>query len=449
MKTLRIALFLIFGAVFTLHSFAQEPKKEKKAKIRMEVIDDDGNKKVIDTTFTIDSECDYATVLKQIKEQAGFSEDEIAKMKSELHAHAKEMALDVELIMEGFDRDSLRNHMMIVRKEMQAGKVELQKALEELKVELESMKMNEEALKKLNKVMEELHQVEWAEHAKQLKVEMKELHEHLGEDVNVFVMDGKHIKKNIWANDDGEKHILVNVSVDGDSLTVTKKHNVVFMGDPNDKDQNVWVEKDGEKIIIKTVKGGGNMVFFGDDADLEEIHEIDGEHKVIIKKLKGEAAKGEVIFISDEAHTIKKFKDKDGNVKVMRYKMKSAGDTDGHFLKEVQERSLMIAPAGDDLLAKANEKGILDAKAEVLKLNGFTLNLDNDKTSIATTFEEKGKLKVKLFDADMKQIWEESFGKVSGEWSTEIPADVLKESGKYFLLFNHGKKTKLLMFVIK
>lgn len=447
MKTLRIALFFIFGTILALQSFAQEQEAEKKAKIKMVVLDEDGNKKEIDTTFIIEPGQDYDEIIRQIKMDAGVSEKEIAKMKSELKAHAKLMTVDVELLMDDFDREKMQEHMIIVREEMQAGKVELQKALEELKVELESMKMNEEAMKKLNKAMEELHQVEWAEHAKQLKVEMKELHEHIGEEVRVTLVDGKHMKKNVWHGDDGEKHILVNVSVDGDSVIVSKKHNVVFMGDHMDIDQNVWVEKDGEKIIIKTVKGGENMIFFGDDADLEEIHEIDGEHRVIVKKIKGEAAKGDAIFISDDAHTIKEFKDKDGNFKVMHYKVKSGDHFDGDFLKE--KRNLMIAPAGDDLLAKANEKGILDAKAEALKLNGFTLNLDNDKTSIGTTFEEKGKLKVKLFDADMNQIWEESFGKVSGDWSSEIPADVLKDGGKYFVLFNHGKKAKLLMLVIK
>lgn len=446
MKTLRISLFFIFGAIFTFHSFAQEVKKERKAQFKMELIDDDGNKKVIDTTFTFDTDQDYTKIMRQIKMDVGFSEEEIAKMKSELHAHAKEMTVDIELLMEGFDMDKMHEHMMIVREEMHEGKVELQKALEELKVELESMKMNEKAMKKLNKAMKKLHQVEWAKHVKQLKVEMKELHEHIGEEVSVFVMDGKHMNKKVWLDDD-EKHILIDVSVDCDNVTVTKKHNVIFIGDHKNKDKNVWVEKDGEKIIIKTVKGGGNMVFFGDDADLEEIHEIDSKHKVIIRKLKGEAKKGDVIFISDDAHMIREFKDENGNVKVMRFKMKSGDDTHGYFLKE--ERNLMIIPAGDDLLAKADEKGILDAKAEVLKLNGFTLNLDNDKTSIGTTFEEKGKLKVKLFDADMNQIWDKSFGKVSGEWSTEIPADVLKESGKYFVLFNHGKKAKLLMLLIR
>lgn len=459
MKTLRVALFFIFGAIFTLHSFAQEVKTEKKAKIRMEIIDDDGNKKVIDTTFTVHSDHDYTEIMRQIKEDAGFSKKEIAKMKAELKAHAKDVAIDVEVMIEHFDKEKIHEHMMIVREEMNKGKEELQKALKELKIELKSMKMNEKAMQKLEKAMEELHHVEWAEHAKQFKLEMKELHEHIGEEVNVFIMDGKKIKKNVWIDDD-EKHILVNVSVDGDSVTVSKMHNVVFIGEHMDKDQNIWIEKDGEKIVIKKVSVGGNMVFFGDDADLEKIHEIDGEHRVIIKKLKGEAAKGEAIFISDDAHMVKEFKDKDGNVKVMHFKMKSGNKEEKemkfftvgakHGRKEVKKKMLMISSHLSEVeLAKAVEKGVYDENSPKLKLKDFTLNVNDEVTTIGTTFEDKGRLKVKLFDAEMNQIWEDSFGRVSGEWSTELPSNLLKETGKYFILFNHGKKVKLILLGLK
>jgi len=112
-------------------------------------------------------------ICMQIGRYAGFSEEELVKMKSEMREHAKEMEVNVELLMEDFDRDKMHEHMIMVREEMQEGKEELQKALEELKVELNGMKMNEEAMKKLEKAMKELHEVEWTEHAKHLEVEMK------------------------------------------------------------------------------------------------------------------------------------------------------------------------------------------------------------------------------------------------------------------------------------
>jgi len=444
-----------------MHSFAQEVKKENKAKIKMELVDEDGNKKVIDTTFTIEADQDFAEIIRQIKMDAGFSEEELVKMKSEMREHAKEMEVNVELLMEDFDRDKMHEHMIMVREEMQEGKEELQKALEELKVELNGMKMNEEAMKKLEKAMKELHEVEWTEHAKHLEVEMKNLHEHLGDDVDVFFMDGKHIKKNVWVDDDGEKHIVVNVSVDvdGDSLVeLSETHNVMFMGD-RDVDQNVWVEKDGDKIIIKKSKGGQNMVFFGDDADLETIHEIDGDHKVIVRKLKGEASKGDAIFISEDAHMIKEFKDEDGNVKVIRYKIKSGdGETEDIRVmrdpklkpkKDFRRTYMMISELGEAEIAKATTKGIYDLKADVLELNDFTFNVDNDITTFGTTFEKKGKLTVTLFDSEMNQIWEQDAGKVKGEWSTELPSELMKDAGKYFLRFNQAKKSKLLLLGIK
>ena len=115
MKTLRISLLFIIGVIFSINSYAQELKTKKKAKVKIEVIDDNGNKKVVDTTFTIDYDCDYIEILRQIKEQAGFSDEEIAKMKSELKEYAKQMTIDMDVIMdEYFDNENVQKHMMAV-----------------------------------------------------------------------------------------------------------------------------------------------------------------------------------------------------------------------------------------------------------------------------------------------------------------------------------------------
>ncbi|MDA3905941.1 MAG: hypothetical protein PF484_07685 [Bacteroidales bacterium] len=461
MKTLKITLFFIIGIFFTLNSFAQDVKKEKTAKIRMEVIDEDGNKKVIDSTFKIDDTKDYKAVLKQIKENVGFNEEEIALMKNELKSHAKELAIDVEVMMDDIDKDKLHEHLMIAREKMNCGKEDVQKAMEELKAELASMKMNEVAMEKLEKAMEKLKAVKWDEHAKKLKVEMKNLHEHFDNDKNVFFIDSDHGKKHVWIDDDGENHIVIDldIDIDGDSLELSKMHNLMYVGDHDADNQNVWVEKDGEKIIIKKVEGGENTIFFGDEADLEKIHELDGDHNILVKKLKGEAAKGDAIFISDDADVIKEFKDEDGNVKVMRYKMKSgAGEAkemkvmrNPHAMhkKEIKEIMMMISPAGDKGISLANTKGILDTNATILELNEFNFNIDNETTSLGATFQKKGKLVVQIFDKEMNQLWKEKAGKVIGEWSTEIPSDVLKDTGIYYFLFEQGKKAKLMKMVIK
>ena len=450
MKTLRISLLFIIGVIFSINSYAQEPKTKKKAKIKIEVIDDNGNKKVVDTTFTIDYDCDYIEILRQIKEQAGFSDEEIAKMKSELKEYAKQMTIDMDVIMdEYFDNENVQKHMMTVSEEMQEGKENLQKALEELKIELESMKMNEKAMEKLEKAMEEFHQVEWAEQTEQLKAQMKDLHKYFNDDENIFVMNAKQAKKSIWIDNDGEKRITINMNVDsdGDSLELRE---IIIKGDSIDNNQNIWVEKDGERLLIKKIKGGENMVFFGDDADLEEIYEIDGG-QLIVKKLKGEAAKGDAIFISNDVHMIKE----DGNVRVIRLKSDEGEDTkvivdvSTDVDRSSHGKMLMISTLDDGEIAKATAKGILDSKAEALELNNFTLNIDDEITTITTAFKEKGKLKITLFDADMNEIWEQKAGKVSGEWSGELPSELLKKSERYFLLFNKGKEAKLLMITIK
>jgi len=455
MKTLRIALFFIFGTIFTLHSFAQEVKKEKTAKIKMEVIDDDGSKKVIDTTFAVAADQDIDAIIAQIKKDAGFSEKEMAKMKRELKEHTKDILVDVDIMMDNIDKESIHKHLKIVHREMNVGKEQLKKALEELKVELESLKMNEKAMQKLEKAMEELKEVDWKEHTKNIKVEMNKLHEHFDKDENITVIYGGHGKNLVWVDDDGEKHIVKDIDIDG--LKLSKKHKVVVLGGYDTDDQNVWVEKDGEKIIIKKKKGGENTVFFGDEADLEKIHEMDGEHKIILKQLKGEAEKGEAVFISDDAHVIKEFKDEDGNVKVMRYKMKSGeGEAkemkiimkgDAKNLKGIHEKMVMISPAGEKEIAMASEKGIFNAKAKELKLQNFSLNIDNEITTIGATFEKKGQLLLQIYDKKMNKLWEKNAGRVGGEWSAQIPADVLKESGVYYFLFEQGKKAKLMKLI--
>lgn len=63
--------------------------------------------------------------------------------------------------------------------------------------------------------------------------------------------------------------------------------------------------------------------------------------------------------------------------------------------------------------------------------------------------KKKKKLEIKLFDADLNQIWEENAGKVVGEWSTEFPSELLKEKGNYFVLITHGNKSNLLNLMIR
>ncbi len=445
MKTLKIALFIIFGSLITLHSYAQELKKEKKAKIRMEVIDDDGNKKVIDTTFSIDSEKDYKKVIQQMKEQAGYSEKEIALMKSELKEHAKLMTIDLDVMMEDFDKEKMHEHLMIVREKMDVEKEVLKEVLEDLKVELEGMEMNKEAMQKLEKAMKELQQVEWAEHSKLLNDQMKGLHRHFDSDANVFIVDGDHSKKDIWVDKNGEKTIVIKMNIDKDSLLSKENFGkIIFIGEDDDEG-NVWVDQNGETIQIKKFKKGGNAVFFGDEADLEKIEELDGDHRVIVKKLRGEAAKGNAFFISDDAEMVKEFKDKDGNVKVFRYKMKSAdGEEKENRKNKYKKVTLSISPANEDEIALATSKGFFKSKAVNLMLNNFTFDIDNEITRLGATFEEKGKLSVQIFDKEMNKLWKKKAGKVQGEWSSEIPAGILKEKGVYFLYFVQGKKAKLL-----
>lgn len=438
MKTVRIVFLLILTSMLSFQSYSQEAKKESKAKFRMEVIDADGNKKVVDTSFTVESDQDFNQVVKNIHSQMGLSEEKMAKMKGDFKDLFEHFDVDVE--MNQFDKDSLRKHMFIVREEMQNGKERMQNRLEELREEVENLEMNEVALQKLEQAMEELHHMDWAEHAQQMKDRMRAFKIYNEETIDFFNEDGKDWVKQVWVDDkDGEKRIIIKTEIDGDSL--------------------VWNVKDAKKHHLKTYKHGGNVLFFGDDEDLEVMQKGDGNQKVIIRKMKDEAQKGDALFISDDAHIVKEFKDKDGQVKVVEYRTSSDGNddkelnvwvsADGKRNAPSDERRVFVTAAKEKDIEKARNSAVINPKNEVSELDNLNLNIDNDIISLGTQFEEKKKVDIKLYDADFNPLWEAKGGRVVGEWSTTLPTDKLKEKGKYYVLINHGNNSHLLNLMIR
>lgn len=417
MKTLRIILFFVLGTIFTFHSFAQEIKKDKIAKVKMEVVDNEGNKKVIDTSFTVLPDQNYKEIIKQIKEKAGFTAEQMAEMKADLDVDFKKIRIEMDEKMKNFNKDSMHKQMMIIKENMHSGSENLKKALEDLKLELEAINANAEVMKKLEKAMQEFKNNQWPMHKELLNLKMDELHKHLEKDIKVIILDG----------DEGKAM--------------------------------EWNDKDGKKVIVKQLDGGKNTVFFGEDVDIEKLEKADGEHRIIVKKLPKEAAKGEAIFISSDPHKVKHEIDKDGNVKVMQYTMKSNHgndqeievivNTDGKTKKESINKFVMVSPANEKDIENAIAKGIYDGKAESLKQTKFSIEINDETTTLGASFEEKGKLIVQLFDSGMNKIWEKNEGKISGEWSMVIPGNLIKEKGKYFILFNFNKKLKLQKLVIK
>jgi len=153
--------------------------------------------------------------------------------------------------------------------------------------------------------------------------------------------------------------------------------------------------------------------------------------------LPAEYAKGETIFISEDANVVNEFVDQDGNKKMIQYVVQTAdGNEKGHAM-------LMLSPANEQELAKATEKGIFDAKAKSFKFKEIGLEMEDDVSSLQVDFEGKGKLIVAIFDKQMNKVWSEDYGKVSEHWSAELPSLIQKKSGTYYLKFLLGKKVKL------
>lgn len=447
MKTTTVILSLMFASLISFPLKAQE-KQEGHAKFKMEIIDENGNKHAIDTSFNIAPNQDYAEIVAKIKKKMGFSDEQIENMKAEMRERFGDFDFDMDFDGHHFTSDSLHKYRVEIQDNALLGKEKLEKAMEELKEELESLKMNEEALKKWNEAMEEFRDIDWENRFRQLGEQMRTMNSYFDQDENIFFLDGNKMKKNIWVDDDGDKHI--EISMDLDSLS--KKDSILVLKD-NDN-QNVWVSKDGDKIIVKSSSNGDkDKAFFGDEEDIEEIHGTDGGQHLIIKKRNGEPAKGDVVFITDEDQ-IKEFNDKDGKHKRIQYTIKS---DDGKNKKvkmivEVQkvkdgdseEKMIKLNSLSENELAKAVQQGVVEAKSKDLDLENFSIQSEEDNVSLETYFKGSLKLKFELLDSNFKSLWKKDAGKVGGNWSVNLPKDKIKENGTYYLLFKSPRKAKLM-----
>ena len=254
-------------------------------------------------------------------------------------------------------------------------------------------------------------------------------------------MDDNNLDELMWFGDSCTKKIIIKMdeNLNEDSLQLLNEHNTQ----------------------IKKFKKNGNQIFFGDENNLKMIDDFDGDKKIIMRNLGKEGAKGEAIFITDDAEIVKEMIDENGEKKVVQYTIKKRDDAKSNvevFVnveKEVNNgntnlsKNISISPANANDINTATEKGILKIGAEALKIKDIDLDIEDEQVNLGTTFAVKGKLDFKIFDQDMNQVWEKIDGKVNGVWSVEIPQNVLNNPGNYFILFNLDKKSKMFQLSIK
>ncbi len=403
----------MFASLISFPLKAQE-KKEGHAKIKMEIIDENGNERSIDTSFSIASNQDYAEVVAKIKKKMGFNEAQIENMKEEMRERFKDFDFDMDFDGHHFRSDSLHKYRIEMQENTLLGKEKLEKAMEELKGELEGLKMNEEALKKWNEAMEEFRNIDWNNSFRQLGENMNALKSYLDQDENVFFVDGKGMKKNIWIDEDGDKHIEISMDID----SLSKKDSLLVLKD-NDN-QNVWVSQDGDRIIVKSSSNGDkNTVFFGDDDDnVKAFNEQDGQHKRIQYTMKSDDGKSKKVKMIVEIQKVK-----DGVTKEEIIKLNSLSENE---------------------MAKAVQLGVIDAKSKALTLENFSIQSDEDGVRLETYFKGSLKLKFELLDSNFKSLWKKDEGKVGGNWSVILPKDKINENGTYYLLFKSPRKAKLM-----
>ncbi|HAG15353.1 MAG TPA: hypothetical protein DCG69_02355 [Bacteroidales bacterium] len=390
MKSLKNVLFIIVGTLITLYSYAQELKEEKKVRLKIEVVDEQGNKKIVDTAFVVQPGMDVSKIVNEIKQKSGANAKEIAALKTSFEMEAKHLQVNGKDCSHEEILNENRNQIFVFSDDHFAGTEELKKALEDLKIEISGMKMNVEAMRKLEKAMSELNDLDLKGNSEKMKKFHIEHHNPL---------------------------MMINENVDS---------------------------------LRK-----GNTFFFGTDEDLKIIEGIDGEKKIIIKRIPKEAMKGGAIFISDNATEIKEFHDENGNVKVIRYEIKKEENdgknieifldvddkTDGK--KEIIKHIYVTNSSLEKETEKAKEKGLIAKDSEPLNLKMFNVNSTDEKTTVGTHFENKGKVSVQVLDKEMNKIWEKNAGKISGEYSVEIPSEIIKSTETYYLLFTQDNKSKL------
>lgn len=438
MKTLHMALALFTGSLLlTTSAYAQEPKKESnQVTIKMQVEDDDGNIKKIDTTFTVKPGDDIAEIVRGIKQKSGIKLGDMEAYKAfeKLKFYHGKHDIYMPLIA-----DSIKERMFVLQQQFGDVNSDLRKALEELKVELENVEINEEAMQKLDKAMQALDNNQLLPPPPP-EILFKDLKNPFSANVNVIVLDDNGDTLKTWG-DGREKKIKVTIHTnDSDTLRLENNEDIVVVA----SDAPVWYAKDGKKQIRKEVLVNGNTVFFGDEEDLKMLPPPPpgAEQRVIVKRLPAEYAKGETIFISDDMHMVKEFTDKDGKTHVYKYYERGSKGEKGNAF-------IMMSSANEKELASAAEKGIYDDKSKVLSAEEITMKVEGGEAHIQAYFKDKGKLSVTLFDEEMNEIWSEDYGKVTGAWSTTLPSVVKEKLGTYFLRFNHGKQTKLYKLVYR
>lgn len=394
MKSLKNVLFMIVGTLITLYSFAQELKEEKKVRLKIEVVDEQGNKKIVDTAFIVQPGMDVSKIVNEIKQKSGANAKENATLKTSFEMEAKHLQVNGKDCSHEELLNENRKQVFVFSNDHFAGTEELKKALEDLKTEIAGMKMNTEAMRKLEKAMSELNDLDLNGNSEKMKKFHIEHHNPL---------------------------MMINENVDS-----LRKGNTFFFG--TDEDLKIIEGNDGEKkIIIKQIpkeamKGGA--IFMSDDAtEIKEFHDENGNVKII-------------------RYEVKKNENDQQNIEVVM-----GVDADSKDKKEIVKSINVTTSSMEKEMEKAKDKGLIAKDSEPLNLKMFNVNSTEEKTTVGIHFENKGKVSLQVLDKEMNKMWEKNGGKISGDWSVTIPSEILKPAGMYYLLFTQDNKSKLFKFM--
>ncbi len=431
MKNLKILfLVLLIGVVAPVMSYGQEKEKEKEKEVKIKVVKEkDGEKTVLDTTFSINidemiSGEDLQEVMK-VMEELGMEDidieiDNLDKMLQEMEVEVKEIEL------EGGGQEKV----VVLKKHAGSGDVEETVHL---------MMLDPDSLAN-GKVMKMT----------------------VGEDSYSYVISGddEHDLK----FGDGEHKVLMFMDEDG------KKTEVIVGGDDlewtaaNHDKVEIVEDENGKKVIVEKKDGTRKEYNLPDEKGTYVIGE-DGEIKKIdddvvwVDEKKGE--KRITVHVDDDNETLI-IQEADGSVGVKEVKtdynviVRTGEIEEGEhdvFVEVIEKvegaktvrikSKIIVKPVGEKDAKDLEKKGVdLDPEeGESLEIERMTFhpNPSDGKFTLEFSTPSEGAALINIYDVNGKKVYEENIDPFDGHYKNEIDISS-EEKGVYFLKINQGNK---------
>lgn len=421
MKTHYLLLLAFFTiGLFSGQIFAQE--KEKEVRVKM-VKEKDGERTVVDTSFTIHGDEDFQSLeeLKALMKEEGFEDFDI------------EFEGDEDITVDVMKMDASNNQKIMVVKQKKG-----EDAVEEEEYTITIMKADP------------------GDGTSTMKMTMN------ADGHGVLITDDGEVHE--IEKGEGEHKIIMYKQGDGDEM------DLMFSGD-----EAVWVDdekhyieiiegEDGKKVIVENEDGtkreynieeGKGTYFIDEEGELEKVDEDatwvsdqEGMEKITVHV----GGDHEAIVITEDGETIE-LKDFGKNQNVFFYSTDEGEGEQQVFIEVIEKKEgdktikmkqkIIVQSVCEDDIKSLEKSGVKlgsedTEKLEIEKLV-FHPNPSDGKFNLEFSTPESGTTEVLIYDVNGNKVYEERITNFKGKYNKEI--DISSENkGTYFLVIRQDNK---------